>query len=232
MRPRHVKGAVAVVERVRVDLGDALDRAGDVVAHGMALIQQLHQLEVDRVIRHVVVHADLLRDDAPLLFHGLGREVGRRDKAQQRAQVLLKVLRAAEIIHRLIIGGEGIGIRAHDGHALQDVDAVGHVEHLVLEIVRHARGGVAPLSREQKAAHQSAVIGAEAGKAGRKALLRDHAHAQAVRQHRALERFADAVIAFRQDLHRFPPQRRGALPRSGRSPHPPLPRLLPRSRRR
>ncbi len=200
---RVVKHLVAGVERLIRDLGDALHRARDGFADGVVRVQALHQVHVHGVVRVVLAHADLLSDDALLLFHALRREVRRCDKAQQRAEVFLKILRALKIVCGDVAGGEGVRLRAVRGERRERVVAVRHVEHLMLQKMRHARRRVDPLIAETEAAVAAAVVRGEHGKAAVILRLAQHAQAQPVRQRRAIERLADAGILF--ILHRHPP---------------------------
>ena len=94
------RDAVAGIERLGRDLRDALDRTGHGVARAVARHQAAHQVAPYGAVGVVVSHADLLRDDALLLFHRLRREIRSGHEMQQHSQVLLKMLGALKIICR------------------------------------------------------------------------------------------------------------------------------------
>ena len=126
-----VEGLVAVVEGLGGDLGDALHRPGDGDAAGVADVEGLEELLVDLPVGVILHHADLLGDDAPLLVHAFLGEVGDGDKAEEDLQVLLKVLRAVEVVARQGAGGEGVGLGPVFRQVLHGAAVLG-VEHLVL----------------------------------------------------------------------------------------------------
>jgi len=76
---------VALVQQIGGDVGDGLHRSGNVDPHRMLLVQGLQQIELPPPSGVVVVHLDLLADDALLLLHGLGGEIGLLDEIQQVA---------------------------------------------------------------------------------------------------------------------------------------------------
>ena len=95
---RGIENAVAVVKRLRRDMGDALHRPGNAVAYRVVVIEQPKQVIVDDHAGVILTHAYLLRDYPLLLCDRLIREVRRRHKVQQHAQVLLEALGALEVI--------------------------------------------------------------------------------------------------------------------------------------
>ena len=196
---RRVKRTVAGVERLGRDLRDALDRTGYGVARAVARHQAAHQVAPYGAVGVVVPHTDLLRDDALLLGHARIGEIRRRDKAQQRAQVLLKVVRAGKIVCRHVGRREGVRAGAVAAEGCQRVRAVGHVEEFVLKIVRDAGGRVRPRIAHAKAPVGSAVAGRKYGVAALKVGLAEYAHAQAVRQRRRPDIFGSFIC------HRQPP---------------------------
>ena len=188
-----VEGLVAVVQRLRRDMGDALHRAGDGGPGGALLVQGLHHPGVELPVRVVLDHADLLADDALLLGHALLGEIGDGDEGQQDLQVLLKVLRGVEVVAGHGVGGEGVGLRAVLGQLLEGVALLG-VEHLVLQIVGDARRGVQPLAVQAEAGVHAAVPGGEEGVLLGMLRLGDHADLQADGQNLPVDGLADPLV--------------------------------------
>lgn len=89
--------------------------------------------------RVVFRHAYLLADDALFLLHALGGEVGGGDELQERVEVLVEVLGTLEVVGRDEVRGVGVGVGAAGGEDGERV-APGHIEHLVLQEMRHALG--------------------------------------------------------------------------------------------
>ena len=67
---------MAVIKRLGGYLGNALDRACDLVTHGVVLVEHTHQPVIYHIPGTVLDHADLLPDYALLLAHRLVGEVG------------------------------------------------------------------------------------------------------------------------------------------------------------
>ena len=95
---RSIENTVAVVKRLRRDMGDALHRPGDAVAYRVVVIVQPKQVIVDDHAGVILTHAYLLRDYPLLLCDRLIREVRGRYKVQQHPQVLFKALGTLEVI--------------------------------------------------------------------------------------------------------------------------------------
>ena len=66
-------------------MGDGLHRSGNVDPHRVLLVQRPQQVKVHPPAGVVVVHLDLLADDALLLLHSLGGKIGFLNKIQQVA---------------------------------------------------------------------------------------------------------------------------------------------------
>ena len=98
---------------------------------GYLAVEGREELLVDLPVGVILHHADLLGDDAPLLVHAFLSEVGDGDKAEEDLQVLLKVLRAVEVVARQGAGGEGVGLGPVFRQVLHGAAVLG-VEHLVL----------------------------------------------------------------------------------------------------
>ena len=160
---------MAGIERLSGDLGDALGGADDLFADRMIFVQQLQQAVIIGGARAVLAHADFLADDALLFLHGLIGEEGRRDKMQQKPQILFKQVGAAEEITGHVRRGKGVRIGPVPAEQAQCAVAVGQVEHLMLEKVRDAGRRVVFGSVYRKAPVGPAVIrgkhGIKAGKA-------------------------------------------------------------------
>ena len=75
----------------------------------MGFIHVFHQHLEDLGIRIVLVHIDLLTDDALLLLHRFIGKVGGGHKFQQKIQTLGEILCAGEVVGGHIVAGEGIG---------------------------------------------------------------------------------------------------------------------------
>ena len=184
---------MAVVQRLCRDLADALHRAGHGGAGGAGVVQRLHQPLVHLPFRIVLDHVDLLGNDALLLLHALLGEVGHGHEGQQNLQILVEFLRGVEVVAGDGVGRKGVGLRAVFRQLLQGVARLG-VEHLVLQIVGDAGGGVQPLAVQLKAHIHAAVAGGEHGVLAAIVLLGDDEHRQAVFQRCANDLLADAGI--------------------------------------
>ena len=191
-----IEDPVAVVEHLGSDLADALHRARHRVPDGMVVVQQLHQLDVYLKSRGILRLPDLLTDDALFLLHALLREVGGGDELQEHLQVLLKVAGAFKVIDRHAGGGEGVGIGTVGGEDLQRVVSLGHVEHLVFQIVGDAGGSVQPVLPGAEAAEGSAVLRGKGGIGCGDALLGHHHETQSVGQGLGIPHFSDGRIFF------------------------------------
>ena len=191
---------MAGIERFGRDLRNALHRTGDGDAGGGGVVQALEQVGVDPPVGRILHHADLLTDDAALLVHALLREVGDGDEREQDLQILLKVLRAVEVIGGRRVGGEGVRLRAVLAQLLQGVAVLG-VEHLVLQIVRDASGRIVPHAVEPEAHIHAAVARGEKGVALAVEGFGHNGDGQSVRQRGPQHRFADAGIIRFVPLH-------------------------------
>ena len=214
---RRVEDLVAVIEGLRGDLRDALHRTGDAVADGVMGIEHFQQIVVNPHTGVILAHADLLRDDALLLLHGLIGKIRGGDKVQQHPQIFLKALGALEVVAGDARGGKGVGVGPVCRENVQRVVAVRQVEHLMFQIVGHARRGVERPPVHSKAAAGSAVIRGEGGVEGGKILLRHHADLQSVVQYGGVQRLADAGIIMLVYCHLPFPLLRRSLPRPRRA---------------
>ena len=77
-----VEAVIAAIEQVGVDPGDGLHGTGDVDAQRMLLIERTEQVEVHLPVGVIVIHADLLPDDALFLGNRSLGEIGLGDKLQ------------------------------------------------------------------------------------------------------------------------------------------------------
>ena len=175
----RVKCCVAVLQDLRGDLADGFDRSGDRNADGVMREHRAEQVLIGAGVGAVLIHADLLRDDAALLFHALRREPRREHHAQQDAEVFGELFGAVEIIGRHGIAGEGVRIAAVGREEVHRV-VLRQIEHLVLQIVRHAIRRAAGDAAAREGRINGAVVHAEEGVAAGKAGLRDDAEEQAV----------------------------------------------------
>ena len=170
---------MAVLQDLRGDLTDGFDRSGDRNADGVMREHRAEQVLIGAGVGAVLIHADLLRDDAALLFHALSREPRREHHAQQNTEIFGELLGAVEIIGRHGIAGEGVRIAAVGREEVHRV-VLRQIEHLVLQIVRHAVRRAAGDAAAREGRVDGAVVHAEEGVAAGKAGLRDDAEEQAV----------------------------------------------------
>ena len=109
----HVGGRVerlgAAVKHLRRQLGNALDRAGDVVPQRVVRIQAAEQCIQQPPVGAVIVHLDLLPDDALLLGDGGLGKPRLAHHAQQNVKVFVDLLRGGEEIAGAVIAGKGVG---------------------------------------------------------------------------------------------------------------------------
>ena len=194
---------MAVVQGLGRDLADALHAAGDGGAGGAVVIQALHELLIALPLGVILDHADLLADDALLLLHRPVGEIGHRYEGQQDLQILIELLGGAEIVAGDGVGGEGVGLGTVFRQLLQGV-ALGGVEHLMLQIVGDAGGGIQPLAVQLELHVHAAVAGGEQGVLPLEALLGHDAHRQAVGQRLPAGGLADTGIVGQHALSSFP----------------------------
>ena len=198
-----VKGPMALIQGVRRDAGDRLHRPCYPVSHGMADVHGFQQTIVHLVVRVVLAHADLLRDDALFLINALWRKPGNRHKGQQHTQVFLKAPHAVKIIARHGRGGKSIGIHPVGSHALKGV-AILCVKGFVLQEVGYPRRGRQPLPiLSPKPQIHPAVPGGKKGEL--LGVFRPHIHinAQPVGQCAVINTLAQGTVF--QLVHRLTP---------------------------
>ena len=122
------------------------------------MVQALAQASDEPPVRAVIVHFDLLPDDALLLGDGLLGEVGASHHAQQHVEALVQLFCGRKEIAGAVEGGEGIGVGTGLGKLCKGV-AVLILKHLMLEEMGHAGGQMyLPLPQPE-----IPVDGAEAG---------------------------------------------------------------------
>ena len=107
----------------------------------MAVVQALEQAGDEPPVRAVIVHFDLLPDDALFLGDSLLGKIGVGHHAQQHIQTLVQLLGRGEQIAGAVKAGEGIGVRAGLCVLCKGISVL-ILEHLVLEEVCHACGQV------------------------------------------------------------------------------------------
>ena len=172
---------MAGVKRLGRDLRDALHASADRDARRMAAVHRREQVLKARRIGVVLIHADLLLDDAALLVHAFVREIRRRHHPQQNFQVFFKAVGAFDIIRRHGVVRKRIVAAAVFGVLLHGV-SLRQIEHLMLQIVRHARRNGTVLSRKGKAHIDRAEVRRQKREFFRKARPRNDADGQSVRQ--------------------------------------------------
>ena len=186
---RRVKRPVTGIQHLRGDLPDGLAGAENGLADGMDGIHSRHQVIEHHAVRGVLVHADLLIDDAPLFLHAFFREIGRGHEFQQQPQTFVKVVCAGKIIGRHVVAGKGVGGSAQSGKLRRHVPVSRQVEHLVLQIVGNTRGGVVFLPVQPEIRMDGAKVRDKIGKLFRKALPGNHQNRQSVFQCFPVQRF-------------------------------------------
>ena len=155
---RCIERLAAVIEHLRGDLSNALAGARDVAADGVAVVQALTQAGDQPPVGAVVVHLDLLPDDALLLGDGLLGEVGVPHHPQQHIEAFVQLLRGGEEVTGAVKAGKGVGVGPRLRELCKGV-AVLILEHLVFQKMRHTCGQMhlPPIEPEVP------VNGAEAG---------------------------------------------------------------------
>ena len=135
---RGIKGLAAVVQHGGRNLGNALHRARDIAADGVAVVQALEQAGDEPPVRAVIVHFDLLPDDALFFCNGLLGKVGVPHHAQQHIQTFIQLLGGGEQVAGAVKAGKGVGVGTRLCVLGKGV-AVLVLEHLVLQKMRHTR---------------------------------------------------------------------------------------------
>ena len=105
---RVIKGPVAGVQGVGSDLGNGFHRSQNRLPDRMAVVEATQQILIYLPVRVVIVHADLLSDNALLLMDALGSKVGRRDEAEQHPQMLWESVGAGKVVGCHVSGGKSI----------------------------------------------------------------------------------------------------------------------------
>ena len=179
---RGIKGPAAVVEHLRGDLGNAFHRARNVAADGVAVIQALEQAGDEPPVRAVVVHFDLLPDDALLLGNGLLGEVGVGHHAQQHIQAFVQLLGGGEQVAGAVKAGKGVGVGTGLGVLGKGV-AVLVLEHLVFQKMRHTGGQMHLFAVQTEIPVDGAEFGSKDDVGAGVARHGPHQHGQAGGQH-------------------------------------------------
>ena len=199
---------VALVEQVGIDLADALDGTGDVDAHRVVVEHGTEHIEEHTPAGFIIIHADLLGDDALFFFHVLLGEIRLLHEGEQDLQGLRKILRAGEQVGRPVEGGVGIGIGAGAGIFLEGV-AVLVLKELVLQIVCNAlrHFGILFLALDTEPGIDGTVFCSKEGK-GRMIAL--HFHDIDIQTVLVLDVQAFCITLFAADdltvaFHYFPP---------------------------
>ena len=184
---------MAVVENFRGDFPDGLAGSQDGHPDGVLPVHGLHQVLKNHAVRGILVHADLLVDDSPLLFHAFGGEIGGGHEFQQQTQTGIEILRAGEIIGGHVVAGEGVGAGAQPGKFRGNVP-VGQVEHLVLQVVGNPRRRPVILPGKPVVRMHGAIVRHKIGQAPGKALPGHHAHRQPVGKLLAVQRLVQLRV--------------------------------------
>ena len=134
-----IERVVAAVKVLRGDFRNALHRARNVVLDRVRVVHGTQQVEHHAPLRVIVIHFDLLADDAELFFNGLFCKIRGLHKVEQNLQRLLCVFRAGEQVARRLKGRIRVCGSADLGIAAECV-AVFAFKKLVLQKMRDARG--------------------------------------------------------------------------------------------
>ena len=173
----------------------------------MAGIHGPGQILKNHAVRSVQVHADLLVDNAPLLFYAFLCEIGSADKFQQKAQALLKMVRAGEIIGGHVVACKGIAACPQGRKLCADIPAVGQIEHFVLQIVGNAGRDPVRLALKPEMGVDGAKVRDEIGLLFGKARFFHHFQGQTIGQDPAVDLFVQSGVV----IHRHPPVRKQLL---------------------
>ena len=133
---RCIERLAAVVEHLRRNFRNALHRARNVAADGVLVVETLEQAGDEPPVRAVVVHFDLLPDDALLFGNGLLRKIRMRHHAQQHIQTFVQLLGSGEQIAGAVKAGERIGVGTGLGVLCKGVTVL-VLKHFVLKEMRH-----------------------------------------------------------------------------------------------
>ena len=160
---------------------DALNCARDVISYGVVLVHDAEQVFHHGRVRAVLVHFDLLRDDAALFLDALVCKIPGRDHAKEDLEILFQMLRALDVVGRHGVACKGVVRTGVFGELLHGV-SFGEVKHLVLQIVRHAlRGHVLFAVQEEFRVERAVVCRDERVPLGKARLFHD-ADKKAVRE--------------------------------------------------
>ena len=102
------------------------------------MVQALAQAGDEPPVRAVVVHLDLLPDDALFLINGLLGKVGLAHHFQQHVQALVQLFRRRKEIAGAVKGRESVGVGTGLGKLGKGVPVL-VLKHLVLQEMGHAR---------------------------------------------------------------------------------------------
>ena len=153
-----VERVVAVIERFRCDVRDALDRAADVLAYRVMAVHTLEHTVKAAITRVVVIHPYFLGYYSYLVCDRLGREIGVSDEIYQLAKRRSVIVGAREEVRGLVERGVGVRIRAESRELLKRVASVLVGKELVLEKMRNSVGNRDLLATHGKAAVERAVL--------------------------------------------------------------------------
>ena len=164
---KAVESTVAGIEQVRRDLTDGFGRAADVAADAVLFIHPLQHPVKATVAGAVVVHPDLLGDDAKFGFYRFLRKMGVGHKVEQLPERFFKAFGTAEKIGGLVERGVGVCIGAVLRKPLKGIGSVLVQKQLVLQKMSDSvRHGDTFSVADTKAVVDRAVAGAKQGVSG------------------------------------------------------------------
>ena len=196
---------MAQLQQLRRNLPDTLGSTQNRHPDLMVVIQSFHQIFKHHAVRSIHIHADLLIDDPPLLFHAFLREIGCSHKFQQQLQRCLKIIGTGKIIGRHVVAGKGIDVGA------QLCQLCGHVpprqiEHFVFQIVGNTCRNFIAFPIQFKKTMDRAVIRDEISQFPGKAGTRHHFHRQSIGQCFPIDLFPQLGIF--KNIHASTPLRK------------------------
>ena len=197
---------MAGVEHFGGNLADGFAVAQNGDPDGVLFKERNHEIFKNHAVGRILVHADLLVDDAPLLFHAFLGKIGGGHKFQQQMQAVPEILGAGEIVGGHVVAGEGIGHGAQSGKFRGNIPVTGHIKEFMFQIMGNTGRGLVVLTFQGEAGMDGAVIGDEIGQLFGKAFPLHHGNGQTVFQSFPVADFIQFGIV--EGNHWLPPFRK------------------------
>ena len=186
---RGIEGPVTIIEQFRGNAPDGLGRAQNGDPDGMLPIHGPHHRFKKLTVRSILVHTDLLVDDAHFLGYAFLREIGGGHKFDEQPQCLLKIVGTGDIVGSHIIAGEGIGSGSQGRQFRRHIPVPRQIEHLMLQEMGNAGRGVNLPALQGKIRMDGAEIGYKISQFPGKTGPGHHADCQSVGQPLPIEHF-------------------------------------------